>query len=303
MDERAAGSSGSSAGRRRLMSAWRIVRAALIAYLLVALLAMLFEESLIFFPSPYPNGDWQPAGLGQEEIFFQAADGTRLHGWYVPHDHPRAVVLFCHGNAGNVTHRAGSLRALHNGVGVAVLVFDYRGYGRSGGRPSEEGIIADARAARAWLAQRTAVPEEEIVVLGESLGGAVAVHLAAEDGAGALVLESTFTSLADMGAELYPWLPVRYLIRTRLDSLSKNAKYPGAHKSRRLRHNRAVRARPTAIQGCQRAETLCFNVGLRPQRSADAGVLPVARRVSRPVPEVASRQQPRPPLREQGRQE
>lgn len=227
MDERVAGSSEPSAGRRRLMSAWRIVRAAIIAYLLVALLAMLFEESLIFFPSPYPNGDWQPAGLGQEEVFFQAADGTRLHGWYVPHDHPRAVVLFCHGNAGNVTHRADSLRALHNGVGVAVFVFDYRGYGRSAGRPSEEGIIADARAARAWLADRTAVPEEEIVVLGESLGGAVAVHLAAEDGAGALVLESTFTSLADMGAELYPWLPVRYLIRTRLDSLSKIAKYRG----------------------------------------------------------------------------
>jgi len=227
MDEGAADSSGSSAGRRRLMSAWRIVRAALIAYLLVALLAMLFEESLILFPSPYPNGDWQPAGLGQEEVYFQAADGTRLHGWYVPHDHPRAVVLFCHGNAGNVTHRADSLRALHNGVGVAVFVFDYRGYGRSAGRPSEEGIIADARAARAWLAQRAAVSEQEIVVLGESLGGAVAVHLAAEDGAGALVLESTFTSVADMGAELYPWLPVRYLIRTRLDSLSKIAKYHG----------------------------------------------------------------------------
>lgn len=227
MDEVAAGSPGSSAGRRRLMSAWRIVRAALIAYLLVALLAMLFEESLIFFPSPYPNGDWQPAGLGQEEVYFQAADGTRLHGWHVPHDQPRAVMLFCHGNAGNVTHRADSLRALHNGVGVAVFVFDYRGYGRSAGRPSEEGIIADARAARAWLAQRAAVPEQEIVVLGESLGGAVAVHLAAEDGAGALVLESTFTSVADMGAELYPWLPVRYLIRTRLDSLSKIAKYHG----------------------------------------------------------------------------
>ncbi|MCL4193640.1 MAG: alpha/beta fold hydrolase, partial [Thermoguttaceae bacterium] len=178
MDERAAGSSEPSTGRRRLMSAWRFVRAALIAYLLVALLAMLFEESLIYFPSPYPNGDWQPAGLGQEEVHFQAAEGTRLHGWYVPHDHPRAVVLFCHGNAGNVTHRADSLQALHHGAGVAVFVFDYRGYGRSAGRPSEEGIIADARAARAWLAQRAAVPEQEIVVLGESLGGAVAVHLA-----------------------------------------------------------------------------------------------------------------------------
>ena len=199
----------------------------LAGYVLLVLLMMLFEKSLIFFPSPYPEGDWTPQGLPVENAHFEAADGARLHGWYVPCDNPRAVVLFCHGNAGNITHRADTLGSLHNRVGVAVLVFDYRGYGQSEGDPSEEGVYQDARAARAWLAQREGIAEQRIVLLGRSLGGTVAVELAARDGARALVLESTFTSVPDMAAHHYPWLPVRSWIRTRLDALSKIGDYHG----------------------------------------------------------------------------
>jgi fermentation-respiration switch protein FrsA (DUF1100 family) len=213
--------------RRWYHTAWRLVRGALIAYLLFLLLLMIFEESLIFFPSPYPEGNWQPAGLSVEDAWFQASDGTRLHGWYVAHEEPRAVVLFCHGNAGNITDRAETLEVLHQQVGVSVLIFDYRGYGRSEGRPDEPGVLADARAARAWLAERAGVGQEDIVLMGRSLGGAVAVDLAAKDGARALVLESTFTSIPDMAAYHYPWLPVRPLIRTRLDCLAKIADYHG----------------------------------------------------------------------------
>ena len=141
-----------------------------------------FEKSLVFFPSRFPQGNWHPADLQFEDAWFAAVDGTRLHGWYLPQPSPRAVVLYCHGNAGNVAEWADAGRVLHDRVGLALLIFDYRGYGRSEGKPSEAGVVADARAARAWLAQRTGLPEGRIVLMGRSLGGGVAVHLAANDG-------------------------------------------------------------------------------------------------------------------------
>ncbi len=188
---------------------------------------MFLEESLIFFPAPYPAGDWDPAGLAFEDAWFQAADGTRLHGWYVPHADPRAVVLFSHGNAGNLSGRAEMVRILHERVGVAVLIFDYRGYGRSEGKPDEPGVMADGRAARAWLARRENIVETDIVLMGRSLGAGVAVDLAAADGARALVLESAFSSVPDVAAYYYPWLPVHLMMRTRLDSAGKIAAYHG----------------------------------------------------------------------------
>jgi fermentation-respiration switch protein FrsA (DUF1100 family) len=188
---------------------------------------MFLEEWLIFFPARYPEGDWQPAGLEFEDARFEAADGTRLHGWFVPHPEPRAVVLFSHGNAGNLSHRAELLRDLRNRVGVAVMIYDYRGYGRSEGRPDEQGVLADGRAARAWLAERTGLAENELVLMGRSLGGAVAVDLAADGGARGLILESTFSSLPEAAAYHVPLLPVGRLMRTRLDSAAKIGNYHG----------------------------------------------------------------------------
>lgn len=185
------------------------------------------ENSLIYFPTRYPTGNWQPAGLGFEDAWFTSADGTRLHGWYVPREFPRAVVLFCHGNGGNLSDWSDVVQSLHDRVGVATLIFDYRGYGRSDGVPSEPGILADARAARAWLAERADVSADRIVLMGRSLGGGVAVDLAANDGARALILESTFTSIPEVGQVHYPWLPVRTLMRTQYDSLAKIGRYHG----------------------------------------------------------------------------
>jgi len=198
-----------------------------VCYLLLLLLMVWFEESLIFFPSRYPQGDWQPAGLDIHDAWFEADDGTRLHGWYVPHPNPRAVVLFAHGNAGNVTHRIDQLWRLHHTVKVSVLVFDYRGYGRSDGAPDEQGILADTRAARRWLAEKSGVPEDKLVFLGESIGCGVLVDLASRDGARALVLQSPFTSLPEIGAYHYPWLPARLMMRNRLDSMAKIGRYHG----------------------------------------------------------------------------
>ena len=185
------------------------------------------ERSLLFFPTKYPDGDWQPAGLEFEDARFSATDGTRLHGWFVRCERPRAVVLFAHGNGGNLSHRADLLRAFHDRLRVAIMIFDYRGYGRSEGTPEAAGILLDGRAARAWLAERTKIKENQIVLLGESLGGAVAVDLAAADGARGLVLDSTFSSLPDVAGWHYPWLPLARLMQTRLDSAAKIVSYHG----------------------------------------------------------------------------
>ncbi len=209
-----------------IRAATRLLLFGLLAYLAIIVLMVLFERSLIFFPSPYPQGNWQPWGVPIEDAWFQSPDGLRLHGWYSPHPHAQAVLLFCHGNAGNIAHRLDLLQTLHRQARVSVLMFDYRGYGRSEGRPSESGVLADARAARAWLAKRAGIEPRQVILMGESIGGAVAVDLAT-DGARALILECTFSSLPDVAAWHYPWLPVRWCMRTRLDSVAKIAAYEG----------------------------------------------------------------------------
>jgi len=206
---------------------WRIARTLLVAYLAIILLAMLFEESLIFFPSKYPAGQWEPVGFAAEEAQFEAVDGTKLHGWYVPHEEPLAYILYLHGNAGNLTNRMDILRRLHHRVDAAVLILDYRGYGKSDGSPSEEGILQDARAARRWLAERVGIEQSDVVPMGRSLGGGVAVDLTTDVVPRGLILESTFTSMPDVAATHYPFLPVRALMSTRLNSLPKLADYRG----------------------------------------------------------------------------
>jgi fermentation-respiration switch protein FrsA (DUF1100 family) len=185
------------------------------------------ERSLVYQPSRYPAGNWQPGGIEFEEAHFTAEDGTKLHGWFLEHPQPRAVALFCHGNGGNIAIWADALRHYHYRHGLTVLGFDYRGFGRSEGTPTEAGLIRDARAARQWLSERTGVPEARIVLIGTSLGGGVATQLAAEDGARGLVLSSTFTSLPDVGAEHAPWLTPRLVMVNRFNSLKAISRYKG----------------------------------------------------------------------------
>jgi fermentation-respiration switch protein FrsA (DUF1100 family) len=185
------------------------------------------DEFLALFPAKYPQGDWQPAESVFEDCWFRSADGLRLHGWLLHHDQPRHVMLLLHGNAGNVTHRAAISEYLSKRYAASVFVFDYRGYGRSEGTPTIPGLLDDARAARALLAQRERVREQDIILLGESLGGAIAVDLAARDGARALVLQSTFSSLKEVAAVHYPPILVDVLVADRLDSAAQIASYRG----------------------------------------------------------------------------
>ena len=185
------------------------------------------ERSLIYQPADESVGNWNPDGLQQENASFASEDGKNLHGWFVPHPQPTAVALLLHGNAGNITSRAETLKGLNRQYAMSVMTFDYRGYGRSEGNPDEQGILKDARAARAWLAKRTGVSEKDILIMGRSLGGAVAIDLAAKDGARGLVLASTFTSLPDVANSHFKWLPTNLLMTQRLNSITKIKDYHG----------------------------------------------------------------------------
>jgi uncharacterized protein len=185
-----------------------------------------FEYGQIYRPSK----EWAMTGaeLGRpfQDIYFNASDGVRLNAWFFPADtnspRRRFVMLVCHGNGGNISHRLDLCRVLL-GAGVNVLIFDYRGYGRSEGRLSEEGTYRDAQAAYAWLRQQGFAPEN-IITFGESLGGGIASELAVRERVGGLVLQSTFTNIADIGAELFPWLPVRWFNTIKYDTVKKLAR-------------------------------------------------------------------------------
>ncbi|MGI9107309.1 MAG: alpha/beta hydrolase [Pyrinomonadaceae bacterium] len=218
---------------------WRMARILVLLCVCLVGYVMLFEGSFIYFPSKYPAGRWEreqpPAREGQivahvEDVQLAAADGVRLHGWYcTPHLRKRggaleavradATLLFLHGNAGNISHRFEIIDELVK-LPVNVFIIDYRGYGKSEGRPSEQGLYRDAHAAWEHLTLKRATGANKIVIFGESLGGAVAIELASKVGACGLVVQSSFTSIAEMAAEVLPFVP-RFIIRTKMDSLSK----------------------------------------------------------------------------------
>jgi hypothetical protein len=179
------------------------------------------EQRYIYFPDRHLAATPAALGLAYEEVHFSAADGVRLHGWHLPGATDRPLVLFCHGNAGNISHRLASLRLLQD-LGLAVFIFDYRGYGQSEGTPSEEGTYADARGALAWLQQR-GWGREQLIYFGESLGAAVALQLAVEQPPAGLVLEAPFTSIAAMGRHHYFLLHflLGWLLDARYDNLDK----------------------------------------------------------------------------------
>lgn len=184
-------------------------------------------ELLALLPAPFPQGNWQPAEVNFEDCWFAAEDGVRLHGWHLPHPQPRSALLVLHGNAGNISHRAPFLEELRAKCQVSLLACDYRGYGRSEGAPTFEGLVRDARAARQALAERAGIPENQVVLLGESLGGAIAVQLAAEQGARGLVLDGTFASLGEVAGVHFPSPLARFVVGNALSSASAIKNYHG----------------------------------------------------------------------------
>lgn len=180
----------------------------------------LLQERMLFLPGIPGRGiDATPAAvdLKYEETAIVTADGVRLHAWWVPAAGARWTLVHFHGNAGNISHRLELLQVFH-ALGANVLLFDYRGYGRSEGAPGEAGLQRDAEAVWDHLVRARGLPEQSLVIHGQSMGAAVAAWLAARRRPAGLVLESAFTSVPDIAAELYPWLPARALARLRLDT-------------------------------------------------------------------------------------
>ncbi|MDP2760265.1 MAG: alpha/beta hydrolase [Sideroxyarcus sp.] len=198
----------------RLM--WHVLAVLAAAYGGLALLIYIFQSHLVFYPGIGREIIATPGqiSLPYEDIQLQTSDGIDLHGWHIPAPQPRGTVLFLHGNAGNISHRLDSVRMFHR-LGYSTLIFDYRGYGNSSGKPSEQGTYRDAEAAWRYLTEQLHIPSCRIVLFGESLGGAVGAWLATRQKPAALVIASGFTSVPDLGQQLYPYLPVRWLARIR----------------------------------------------------------------------------------------
>lgn len=193
----------------------RLLIALIVGYSILVLLVYLLQPRLLFLPG-VPGRELvatpERIGLSHRDVSLQTEDGETLHAWWLPQERPRATLLFFHGNAGNISHRLESLEIFHE-LGLQVFIIDYRGYGRSSGKPSEAGLYRDAQAAWAWLTRTQGVAPERIILFGRSMGGAVASELATRVDAAGLIVESVFTSVPDIGAELYWWLPVRLLSR------------------------------------------------------------------------------------------
>jgi fermentation-respiration switch protein FrsA (DUF1100 family) len=180
------------------------------------------ENRFIFHPEKTLVETPADLGLEYEEAIFSATDGVQLHGWFIPGTEP-FTLLWCHGNAGNISHRLDNIRLLHGLVGVHIFIFDYRAYGRSTGEVSEEGTYRDAEGALGYLRSRSDLDSTRIVYFGRSLGSAVAVNLAAKETPAGLILESPFLSIRAMAKAIFPFLPLGPFLRTRYDSLAKIA--------------------------------------------------------------------------------
>jgi fermentation-respiration switch protein FrsA (DUF1100 family) len=199
-----------------------IVFGLLLGYAGILGVVYVVQERMLFFPQTGRTLETTPDrhGIPFESLMLSTEDGEKIHAWWIPAVESRGTVLFLHGNAGNIASRIGYVRMFHR-LGYSALLVDYRGYGMSTGTPSEAGTYQDAQAAWRYLRGDRDLPAAKIAVLGESLGGGVASWLAAQQQPGALILLSTFTSIPDLAAELYPFLPVRWLSRIRYDSLAR----------------------------------------------------------------------------------
>lgn len=209
---------GSSTGRRR-------VRLLALLSLIIFLWLMIkyTERKQLFYPMRGIEMTPDGAGLKYEDIYFDTADGKKLNGWFVEADSSRGVVLFCHGNAGNISHRLDSILIFRE-MGLDVFIFDYRGYGRSQGFVTEKGTYLDAAAAYDYLVNEKGFVPQRIVLFGRSVGGNVAIELAGNVRVACLISESAFSCIEDMAKSIYGVRPPRWLLSNHFDALSRIGK-------------------------------------------------------------------------------
>lgn len=199
----------------------------IVGYCLLVITVYAIQDHLLYMPVRQISSTPADIGLSFEDITMITKDGQTIHGWWVPAQEEKGTLLFCHGNAGNVSHRLDSIKIFHS-LGLNVLIFDYRGYGKSSGRATEEGMYLDAEAAWDHIVREKRKHPDNIVVFGRSLGGAVAAETALRRDAGCLIVESAFTSVPDMATRIYPWLPVRLISKYGYATVEKvsQVRYP-----------------------------------------------------------------------------
>jgi len=204
----------------RLMRA--LVIAAASALLIWTIVLMIFEEKFIYFPQKYPQGAYDQARSipNMRDCWIKTDDSVKIHAWFAPAESAKATLVISHGNAGNISHRYLLLRSLQR-HGFNALMYDYRGYGRSEGTPNENGIYKDGLAAYDYAVTLPEAKPGRVILWGTSLGGAVAIDVATQRQVAALILESTFTSAADVACVVYPFLPVQFFMHTKLNSIEK----------------------------------------------------------------------------------
>jgi hypothetical protein len=207
--------------RRMFLMQWVFL---LVLVLFFGIVSFMFYSRIENFYVFYPQRalDYTPIsyGLNYKDVFFESKDGKRLHGWYFPSPQNGPAILFCHGNAGNISHRLENIAGLLR-RGLGVFIFDYRGYGKSDGRPSEKGIYLDGLAAYDYLVHRESIPSDRIVLFGRSLGGAVAIEVALERKVKALIIECAFTSLKDMARSMLLFKPFAGLMPAHYNNAAK----------------------------------------------------------------------------------
>lgn len=191
---------------------WSIISIAVFVYIGLLVIVFVAQPYFIYFPQKAFFETPDETGLSYEDVSFETTDGVKLSGWFIPAEKPKGIILFFHGNAGNISHRMSSIRIFHR-LDFSTFIFDYRGYGRSEGKTTEKGTYLDAEAAWRYLTEKRHVPPEKIIFFGRSLGGAIAAWLSQNHTPKALLIESTFTSVPDIAANIYPFLPVRLLAR------------------------------------------------------------------------------------------
>lgn len=197
---------------------WSIVLISLVVYVSLIAFLFVFQSSLVYFPVREITMTPHDVGLPYEAVFFETTDGVKLSGWFIPVERPRGIILFCHGNGGNISHRLDAMEIFYH-LGFSIFIFDYRGYGQSQGKPTEPGTYRDAEAAWHYLMETRQVTPADVIIFGESLGGAIAAWLAQHYVPRALILASTFTSIQDMASEIYPYFPVRLISRFNYNTL------------------------------------------------------------------------------------
>ncbi len=203
-----------------MTSIWKLLIFGVCIYAVIVAFVYYRQSSLIYYPN-MPGRDLvetpERIGLKYQDVHFVTEDNVNLHGWFIPHTTAKGTVLFFHGNAGNISHRLESIEIFHK-LELNVFIIDYRGYGQSEGKVTEQGTYRDAEAAWDYLIRTRGFNAKQVVIFGRSLGASIASWLASQHTPAALIVESGFTSVPSMAKRIYPFLPVSWLTNFKYDT-------------------------------------------------------------------------------------